>query len=151
MAAAVIVEAGPERLNDIRPLWEGLNRHHESISPHFKPDFAGYPFSYRKAYLAGKANCGELRIFIAESDDHPIGYCVASLDTEYHGEIESIFVMEGHRSQGLGDALMRAALGWLDANGATSKSISVVFGNEAAHAFYARYGFFPRSTRLVQR
>lgn len=151
MAVPVITEAGPERLNDIRPLWEGLNRLHASVSPHFKDDFDGYPFSYRKAYLAGKAGQGRLRIFLAETDGEPIGYCVASLDNQMQGEIESIFVIERCRGQGLGDALMRAALGWLDANGAASKSVSVVFGNETAHPFYARYGFLPRSTRLQQR
>lgn len=151
MAQPSITESGPERLNDIKLLWEQLNRLHESVSPHFKDEFSDYPFAYRKAYLAKKAMQGLLRIFFAEADDRPVGYCVASLDTHRHGEIESIFIEEPFRGQGVGDALMQTALGWLDANDAESKSVSVVFGNEAAHPFYARYGFHPRSTKLKQR
>lgn len=151
MSKPVIVESGPERLNDIRPLWEQLNRLHESVSPHFKDEFTNYSFAYRKAYLADKAMHGTLRIFFAEADDQPVGYCIASLAPHQQGEIESIFIEEPFRGQSVGDGLMRAALGWLETNNAESVAVSVVFGNEAAHPFYARYGFYPRSTRLKQR
>ena len=113
--------------------------------------FEGYAFAFRKAYLASKAIKGSLQIFMAEVDATPVGYLVASLDKQLQGEIESIFVAEDHRGIKTGDSLMRAALNWLDENGAASKSVSVVYGNESAHAFYARYGFLPRSTRLSQR
>lgn len=45
---------------------------------------------------------------------------------------------------------MRAALGWLDENGAKSKTVVVVHGNETANCFYERYGFYPKSIHLAQ-
>jgi len=150
MPVPVVVEAGIERLDDIHPLWESLNRLHESVTPHFKAIFAKNSFAYRKLYLEGKHAAGNIRIFFAEDNGNPVGYLVVSL-SDQHGEIESLFIKEAYRGNKLGDSLMRAALNWLDSNGATSKSINVVFGNEAAHPFYAKYGFFPRSTTLYQR
>jgi len=78
-----------------------------------------------------------------------IGYCVASLDPAYNGEIESIFVEEDYRRQTVGDRLMTAALDWLVAHDPRAISVAVVFGNEQAHPFYAKYGFVPRTTYLI--
>lgn len=150
MADVVIATAGLERLNDIKPLWEQLNAHHRDVSPHFKDEFEGYAFAFRKAYLATKATKGNLRIFFAEAGESLAGYCVASIDSHLQGEIDSIFVAEEFRGQKTGDSLMRAALVWLDEKGATSKSVSVVHGNESVFSFYEKYGFLPRSTRLAQ-
>lgn len=150
MTALTLIEAGEERLSDIQPLWEGLNRLHAEATPHFKSHFESYTFATRKTYLETKAQTGRLRIFLAMDEDTPVGYCVTSLCSG-HGEIESIFIMDAYRGRKMGDTLMRAALAWLDAHGAETKSVNVVYGNEVAHPFYAKYGFLPRSTTLSQR
>ncbi len=150
MDAIVIVEAGPERLDDIRPLWEELNRHHQATSPHFSDAFKRFTFEQRAKDLQTKAEQGTLRLFFAEFAGEIVGQCVVSLEPEGLGEIDSIVVAEKHRNKKIGDLLMQAALDWLDTNGATSKTIVVVYGNESAFSFYARYGFYPRSTRLGQ-
>lgn len=137
-------------MDAIRPMWEALNRLHTSLTPHFQLDFQCYRFADRKAYLESKAAMGGLRIFLIRLEQNFVGYCVASLRHDRHGEIESIYVDEAYRGMKLGDTLMRAALDWMDEKGALSKSINVVFGNEAAFPFYAKYGFYPRSTTLMQ-
>lgn len=157
-----ILSAGPERLDAMQELWEGLNQHHESVSEFFADHFQTADFSARKAYLLEKTRDGELRLFLAlphmndaGSEPKPVGYCVASLleeeDGGRPGEIESIFVHENYRRMGAAHQLMTSALQWLDDNGATSKCISVVWGNEQAWPFYRKYGFYPRMARLVQK
>jgi len=150
MTGVTIIEAGPEKLDDIRPLWEMLNQHHASISSHFPDYFKRFTFEQRKAALEAKGRNGQLRLFLAESDGQLAGQCIISLTPELLGEIDSIFVAEEFRNKKIGDSLMRAALDWFDVNGAKSKSVVVVHGNESAHAFYERYGFLPRSIRLAQ-
>lgn len=145
-----LIEGGIELLDDIRPLWEHLNRLHGQVTPHFRADFQAYRFEDRKQYLQSKSTLGEVRILLTTVGGLCVGYCVASLRRDLHGEIESIYIMDEYRGAGLGDRLMRAALGWMDTNGALTKSVNVVFGNEQAFPFYAKYGFLPRSTTLLQ-
>lgn len=150
MASPVIIEGGVELLDDIKPLWELLNRHHADISSHFSDYFKNFTFESRKTALEAKARRGTLRIFFAKVDGQVAGQCIVSLMPELLGEIDSIFVAEEFRNKRIGDSLMQAALNWFDANGAKSKTVVVVHGNEAANTFYARYGFMPRSNRLSQ-
>ncbi|BCS90078.1 GNAT family N-acetyltransferase [Pseudodesulfovibrio sediminis] len=144
-----LITKGKESLDQIQPLWEQLNDLHKAVSIHFSAHFKEYLFGYRKAYLRTKGDLGSLRIFMAMNDTELVGYCVASINPVGDGEIESIFVEEAFRRQQVGDMLMTAALKWLDENDVRSKSVAVVFGNEAAHPFYARYGFLPRTTYLA--
>lgn len=145
-----LVEGGIERLEDIRPLWERLNQIHATVTPHFRADFEAYAFEDRKLYLESKSTLGEVRVFLIKDGEHSVGFCVASLRRDLHGEIESIYIADEYRGAKLGDKLMRAALAWMDTNGALTKSVNVVFGNEQAFPFYAKYGFLPRSTTLLQ-
>jgi len=150
MPEVEIKEVGIECLDEIRPLWERLNHHHAAVSEHFSEYFQRFSFDQRKAGLETKAQHGIFRLFIARSNGQLAGQCIISLGPDLIGEIDSLFVAEEFRNKKIGDSLMRAALDWFDKNGATSKSIVVIHGNESAHSFYARYGFLPRSTRLTQ-
>ena len=150
MSDVLIKEAGPEKLDGTQPLWEQLNRHHAAVSSHFGDYFESFTFKQRKNKLEAKARLAKLRLFFAEVDGQIAGQCIVSLTPQLLGEIDSIFVAKDHRGKQIGDSLMRAALDWFTVNGAKSQSVVVVHGNESSHAFYARYGFLPRSTRLVQ-
>ena len=140
-----------ELLNTIQPLWEQLNQHHEQISPYFKEEFHTNTFELRKAKLSRRYEHGQLRLDLAYHNDNLVGYCVSGIDQDGIGEIESIFIAEEFRSQNVGGVLMQHALDWFDEQGVTSKVIDVAVGNERALKFYARFGFFPRVTRLKQR
>jgi len=61
-----------------------------------------------------------------------------------------VFVNPAFRGLGVGDALMRKALAWMDKQGAVDKIVEVGVGNEQAFGFYSRYGFYPRKTVLKQ-
>ncbi|HOI12843.1 MAG TPA: GNAT family N-acetyltransferase [Methanoculleus sp.] len=137
----------------IRPLWAGLNAHHRAHARAFKDLYARMTFDDRKAYFAGLAEAGALRIDLAfdPAAVSCVGYCVSSLSPESAGEIESVYVDEAYRSQGVGTALVHRALAWLDGNGSAVNRVSVTDGNEEAFSFYRRFGFHPRRTVLEQR
>ena len=144
------VSGSTELLDTIRPLWEKLNKHHASVSPHFQHDFNGYTFEQRTANLSKKHEKSAIRIVIAQTSLQPVGYVICAVDENRVGEIESIYVDEAFRGLGVGKQLMERALAWLDSQHTESNMIDVAVGNEDAYRFYARYGFYPRVTTLKQ-
>ena len=140
---------GAELLDAIEPLWRALSEHHATINPDFAALFRQRPFAERKRAILDKWPAA-LLVRLALADDTPVGYCVAALGPDGAGEIDSIFIAAAHRSQGLGESLLRHALDWLDARGATAVSVAVVPGNDRALAWYGRFGFAPRLTTLTR-
>jgi ribosomal protein S18 acetylase RimI-like enzyme len=144
---------GDEALLDaIQALWEALNAHHLSVSVYFKPYYREMTFEKRKAAFLMKAKAGKMKVDIAvdERSCRNVGFIIGSINNEKVGEVESIFVDEEFRGFGIGDALIKRALAWMDAEGAESKIVEVASGNEQAFGFYKRYGFLPRETVLKQ-
>lgn len=137
----------------IKPLWEGLNAHHQARSPYFKEEYGIFTFEIRLAFFAEKAIHSTLHVHCAADadSDQLVGYCVSSLEANGTGELESLFVHEDYRKCGVADCLVRSALAWMDQNGAREKKVMVAAGNEEAFGFYSRYGFFPRMTILKQK
>ena len=139
-------------LDEIKVLWETLNRHHLSVSPYFKDYYLTLTFEERKRAILQRASGGEVRVNLAlDASGELVGYCVSSIDRWLTGEIDSIFVGAKYRGQGIGRALMEKALAWLNGKGAKKKIVSVAVGNEQAYVFYSRFGFLPRRTLLEQK
>jgi ribosomal protein S18 acetylase RimI-like enzyme len=110
-------------------------------------------FEDRKLYFQKIHETGQLRLDLATE---PItgmcaGYCVSSVSAENTGEVESLFVAVTYRSQGIGTILVSRALAWMDSLGTSRNRVSVGDGNEAAWAFYRKFGFYPRITILEQK
>lgn len=139
-------------LGEIRLLWEGLNQHHLLLSPYFKQYYKEHTFEQRKEFLLKKAKQTQMRIDLAVegATKQIVGYVVSTIDKERTGEVDSVFVNPAFRGLGVGDALMRKALAWMDKQGAVDKIVEVGVGNEQAFGFYSRYGFYPRKTVLKQ-
>ena len=139
-------------LDEIKVLWETLNRHHLSVSPYFKDYYLTLTFEERKRAILQRASGGEVRVDLAlDASGELVGYCVSSIDRWLTGEIDSVFVGAKYRGQGIGRALMEKALAWLNGKGAKKKIVSVAVGNEQAYGFYSRFGFLPRRTLLEQK
>ena len=63
-------------------------------------------------------------------------------------ELESMYVSPGHRSQGIGQALVDRFLAWARKQGAERVSVTAYAANDRALAFYRRNGFAPKSVTL---
>jgi ribosomal protein S18 acetylase RimI-like enzyme len=146
------IETGEQGLELIKPLWLKLNELHKKLSPHNATHFHGMTFERRKADLLKKSAGGTLHIDLARDGETKelIGYCVTTINTEKHGEIESIYIESDYRRNGIGDMLMKKALNWLEEQSVTRRIIAVAAGNEDVFEFYQRYGFYPRATILEQ-
>jgi GNAT superfamily N-acetyltransferase len=147
------LEGGTELLDLVGPLWEKLDAHHARVSRHFSSRLSGAGFAERKKGLLEKAESGKLSVDLVKlkDTDRYIGYCISSIDQRHIGEIESIFVEEEFRNQGVGHHLMQTALAWMEKEKVKLKRVGVVYGNERVFPFYARYGFLPRATILRQK
>lgn len=142
-----------EQIDEIRGLWERLNAHHADVSSHFAERFKGYSFGERKQALLDRTDGGKMCILVARdsAEARDVGYCISTLKKNGQGEIDSLFLEQGHRGTGIGESLMEQSLEWLDSCGAREKILYVVSGNERVHGFYERYGFVSHCTVLLQK
>jgi RimJ/RimL family protein N-acetyltransferase len=101
------------------------------------------PLPMSREYVEGniKDNWPHL---VAISDEKVVGWCdITSLHRPVYahcGEL-GIGVVAGYRGQGIGEALMKAALQKAIAKGLTRIELTVFEGNEAAMALYQKLGF----------
>jgi GNAT superfamily N-acetyltransferase len=89
------------------------------------------------------------RAWIATVDGKAAGYLLAVFvfSLEFQGltaEIDELFVVQRHRSLGLGGRLLDAAEAHFRASGCTHVALQIGRDNEAARAFYQRRGFASR-------
>ncbi len=146
------IELDNDQIDLIKPLWEKLRNHHRELSPYFPERYVEFKFQERKEDLLKKSENGILRIDTAydEATEEFIGYGISSISDKKVGEVDSIYLEEKYRSYGIGDALMKRSLDWMDQNGVETKRIMVAVGNENTLAFYSRYRFFPKHIILEQ-
>jgi diamine N-acetyltransferase len=137
----------------IRPLWTRLNEYHHGRATTFRYHYEQWTFDDRKKYFEKIALAGSLRLDLVSDANtgRYVGYCISYISQEKTGEIESIFVEERYRSQGVGSTLVTRALAWLGENGSVRNRVSVGQGNEAAWEFYRKFRFYPRMTVLEQK
>jgi ribosomal protein S18 acetylase RimI-like enzyme len=135
----------------VQPLWEKLNKHHETNSIYFTNRFRTFTFEARKSKFV---NDKDLKIKIDlvkdKNKNSYIAYCISTVNKELTGEIDSLYVDEEYRKLGIGDKLMVRAISWLNDNKVKVKIIGVAAGNENVLEFYKKYGFFKRTIVLEQ-
>ena len=146
------LEGDESLLEAVEPLWNKLNQQHGACSPYFADWFARRTFAQRRVSLCDKMPIA-LRVDLAKDAQagQVVGYSIASVDEARVGEIDSLYVEPAYRGAGIGNHLMQRALVWLDGLQVSAKQLAVAVGNEQVFAFYARYGFFPRLTILLQK
>ena len=140
-----------ELLDRISPLWEKIKAHHVRKSLHFSEEMNSKSFTARKKDLILKAKYLRVDIAIDSITKKDVGYCISTIDSNNRGEIDSLFIEEPFRKQGIGKKLTEMALTWLKSNNATDSSIFVAFGNEEVLDFYKSFGFYPRGIYLAQK
>lgn len=144
---------GISEIDLVRPLWEQLNGHHHERASRFRSHYERMTFDERTSYFRKLDEAGQVRLDLAADamTGKYIGYCVSSVSAENTGEVESLFVEPAYRSQGVGTTLVSRSLAWMDSLGTVRNRVSVGDGNEAAWAFYRKFGFYPRMTILEQK
>lgn len=79
-------------------------------------------------------------MFVVEDDQGPAATALCVHDNEMAGLFE-IAVRDGLRNKGYGRSIVRAALRWAAAQGATTGWLQVEAANTAANGLYGRMGF----------
>ena len=87
-------------------------------------------------------------LFEDATDEAPIGYATACPANLPHpdvapgdGEIQRLYILQGHQGTGRGTALLNTALEWLERDGPHTLWIGVWSENYGAQRLYARHGF----------
>ena len=145
-------ETNQNDIDLIAPLWQKLNDHHGAISLHFSDRYPHNTFERRKKDLLNKITGGSMRIDLARdaATGKMVGYCVATVTAAGTGELDSIYILESYRRNGIGEKMMKKAMNWMDGLKVKRKVVQVLVGNEEVYAFYTRYGFQPRCTIMEQ-
>lgn len=141
---------GLELLDHLAHLWLGLIEHHAQLDPRFAAFTRSRNWESRKSGLLNKAAGGALRTEIAYIAGEPAAYSIATIDGQNIGEIDSIFVNEAWRGNGIGRELVLRALKWLSDEGSVLQKIAVREGNDRALQLYKSCGFEPLMTILAQ-
>lgn len=92
--------------------------------------------------------------YVAEDGQQAVGYLVGyvrtpnSLYPQIAAELESMFVEQPFRGQGVGRALAEAFLAWAREQGATRVTVTAYAANERAIRFYKSLGFESKQITL---
>jgi len=135
-------------LSQIRVLWEKLNQTHLNDSIYFKDHYAHFSFEERISCWT-KLPEKNFQLLIAQTSEFiPIGYCIATINANQGGEIDSLFIDSTFRMQGIGKILMEKSMKWLQKNHCKPIRLNVSYGHESVIEFYQQFGFYARLTTL---
>ena len=89
--------------------------------------------------------CADDHVLVGETESGPAGYLSCHLSSERAGSIGLAAVDARFHGQGIGRAMMEAALLWFREQGVTDLSVVTQGRNVAAHRFYQSAGFLTKS------
>jgi GNAT superfamily N-acetyltransferase len=153
-----VARAGVEAVDDLRPLFLALHRHHRSVAelPLVSDDEAWR--ARRATYLAWFAE-GRALLFVASAHETPVGYALVvwheGVDDTFplaprYAEVYTLSVAEDTRGAGVGGRLLDAVDEALADEGDPPLAIAVMAGNTDALRFYARRGLVPGELLLYR-
>jgi GNAT superfamily N-acetyltransferase len=79
-------------------------------------------------------------------DGRQVGFCRAISDGAVHAYLADVYVLEEHRGQGLGEAMVAEML-----NGGELAGVRWLLHTRDMQRLYRRYGFGPPGARLMER
>jgi ribosomal protein S18 acetylase RimI-like enzyme len=155
-----ITEAGPERLDDLVPMWHALHAHHASLAGEIAPMRpVEDSWRRRRAQYEGWLAGPDAVLLLAEEPSGPVAYAMVVVGHgpstwdagERTAELETLAVLPEARGSGVGHALMEAAFAAAAARGADSMAVGVAHTNAGAIRFYEREGFSAFYVQLLRR
>jgi ribosomal protein S18 acetylase RimI-like enzyme len=148
----VVVRGGSERIADLQPLWESLHEHHAAVAPHLRAlgpvRSPADSWAVRRGLYAEWLSEPDSFVLVAEHGPRAVAYALVHMrgaeetwvTGERIAELETLTVLPGYRSQGLGRALVTEAYGELRRIGVPHLSVAVISSNRDALRFYDRLG-----------
>ncbi len=142
---------GAELIGLTKPLWEKQKTYHLGIDRLSPENYVDLSFEERAIRIQKKG--AHLTTLLAEdrTTDHLIGYSLATINLEGVGEIDSVFVEENYRGKGVGTALIKATLVWMEENKVQKTKLHVLDVNQSAVSLYRTLGFEPRMVEMIRR
>jgi GNAT superfamily N-acetyltransferase len=145
MSEIIIREARLEDLPEIGSLWRELQRANALYEPRLAPNSIG--MTWFLAYLQEHLGSEGIAVYIAESEDHVIGYTFGqilhrpTLQSGDCGYIADLCVRDGSRGQGVGRRLYESLRAWFLSRGVSAIEVQVVRANPASQTFWRKMGF----------
>lgn len=149
-----------EDLDELRPLWIALTRHHADVAPQLGP-VRGEEDTWRRRraqYAQWLVDDARNFFLIARRDGRAIGYAFGRLadssSPTWEGDelqildIETLSVLPEARGAGVGKRLLEGMRDEVRARGYDRLTLTAVAANRDALRFYEREGFAPTFTIL---
>ena len=152
MPESIQIRAGGAELIELtKPLWEKQKTYHLGIDRLSPENYVDLSFEERAIRIQKKG--AHLTTLLAKdrTTDHLIGYSLATINLEGVGEIDSVFVEENYRGKGVGTALIKATLVWMEENKVQKTKLHVLDVNQSAVSLYRTLGFEPRMVEMIRR
>lgn len=150
-----IVRGGVERIPDLEPLTRALHAHHATVDP----DVPGVPprdedgwWRIRSGrYREWLEDPGSFVLVAEHGSAGPVGYALVTFHDEddshvtgeRFAELQTIVVLDEHRGEGVGRALLREVYRQVRDADVEEMVIGVLATNERALRLYEREGFRP--------
>ena len=146
-----IRSGGPELIELTEPLWQKQKAYHLVIDQINSESYLDLSFEERMEKIREKGE--RLTTLLAEDAETGllIGYSLATINAAGLGEIDSVFVEEDRRGKGIGTALIKATLQWMEENKAQKTKIHVLDVNQSAFSLYCTLGFEPRLIEMIHK
>jgi GNAT superfamily N-acetyltransferase len=95
------------------------------------------------------------RVVVGTIDDFPVGYAAVRVevlnDGSRLGVVDDIFVEEGAREVGVGEAMMGDLMGWCEAQGCSGMDAMALPGHRSTKNFFEESGFTARNLIMHHR
>ena len=98
-------ETDEKNLEIIENLWKSLINHLRSQSKYFPMDYESLTFEKRKEQFIKITETGKLRLDIVKDGNNYLAYSVSSI-MDGKGSIDSLYVAQPYRNEGIGNKLM---------------------------------------------
>ena len=150
----MIVEATPEDIDELFPLWLELMQQHQTMHKVFKckPNHE----NILKAELHKRIREKDTKVFTYEQEGHWTGMIICSIrqgvngfELSRKGYIAEIIIKEAYRSKGIGKELFEVARNWLQDKGADHIELQVSVRNTGAVNFWESIGFSVSTQHMV--
>jgi ribosomal protein S18 acetylase RimI-like enzyme len=147
-----IARGGPERITDLRALWESLHEHNAVIAtqlielgPVRSPENS---WALRRNRYARWLSEPDAFVLLAKGPSRPVGYALVHMrgaeetwaTDERIARLETLAVLPAYRGRGIGSALVDAVYRELRALDVRQLDVSVIAYNSDAVRFFERLG-----------